>query len=213
MLKSLCVFFFLYSPLSLGLIQYRPIHSPEKHELSLGIIVKHSKNTALSYDSHFFNYGRYFSEINSLLPKPWNNIFLLGLSLGAKILKNSSYQNSCSSESHPFFYHAGGKFKLSYFEILRPFVEYGWVQAACVKNLTLDSSLKDFEYSKGTLQLKQYFALGLDLSFKFLDKKSIYSLDQDYGLNDIGMRGQCFKYLQKDKTSFLSCEIGLNFLF
>ena len=207
--------FFILSLLcfpSWGLIQYKPISSPERHEITVGWSFKKPiPNFASQHRAFLLNYSLYFPEITALLPKPWNDIGAPGLSLGARLFKKG--HSLCNNEKdQPLFTHLGFKTKISYLETVIPFAEYGMGWMSCVQNLTLDRSAETFKRSSGPIKIKSYLALGLNLSLKILNKKTIYSLDQDYGLNDIGVQAQCRWYRGARKTLTL-CEVGLSVLF
>ncbi|MCY4512631.1 MAG: hypothetical protein OXB86_02965 [Bdellovibrionales bacterium] len=198
---------------SWGDIQYKPISSPERHEFTGSFAFKTPiQNFASRHRALSLNYSLYFPEITAaLLPEPWSHIGAPGLSLGATLFK-VGHEFCTQEKEHPLFTHLGFKAKFSYFEAIIPFAEYGMGWMSCIKNLTLDKEAEVFRHSPGPMKLKTYFALGLNLSFKILDKKSMYSLDRDYGLNDIALQGQCRWYQGTEKTLTL-CEIGLSVLF
>ena len=197
---------------SQGNIQYKPISSPERHEFTGGFAFKTPlPNFASRHRALSLNYSLYFPEVTALLPEPWNHIGAPGLNLGATLFK-VGYKLCTQEKEQPLFTHLGLKAKISYFETIIPFAEYGMGWMSCIQNLTLNKEAEVFKHSQGPLKVKTYFALGLNLSFKILDKKSMYSLDQDYGLNDIALQGQCRWYQGAEKTLTL-CELGLSVLF
>ena len=218
---------------SWGIIQHRPIGSPERHEIAGGwtlgdpfvdddkvILTPNQKNGNPSPNpvagkrAYFLNYSLYFPEVTALLPKPWNKIGAPGLSLGARLFQKGG-ELCIEQEQQSLFTHLGLKARFSYFEKVIPFVEYGLGWLGCVQNLKLDKD-KPFKYTPTSTTMKTYAAIGLNLSFKILDRKSIYSLDQDYGFNDMGIHGQCRWYhgtMNEKKTSVFMCEAGLSLLF
>ena len=228
----LCLFCFP----SWGTIQYRPIGSPERHEIVGGwtledpfrnfadddkIILSPAQENGNSLNSlaaskraYFLNYSLYFPEATTLFPKPWDKIGAPGLSLGARLFQKGG-ELCAEKESYPLFTHLGLKARFPYFEEVIPFVEYGMGWLGCVHNLKLEKN-KSFKYSPTLTKIKTYIAVGLNLSFKILDRKSIYSLDQDYGFNDMGIQGQCRWYhgtMDEKKNSIFMCEAGLSLLF
>lgn len=202
----------LYFP-AWGMIQYKPISSIERHEIAIGWAFKTPiKKFASRYRATSLNYSLYFPELTALLPEPWSNIGAPGLSLGAKIFKEGAKLLCTKEKEEALFTHLGLKARFPYFETLIPFVEYGMGWMNCIQNLTLDKEAETFKHFPGPIKVKAYFALGLNLSLKILDKKSLYNLDQDYGLNDIGIQGQCRWYKGTEKVLTL-CELGLSVLF
>ena len=196
-----------------GMIQYKPISSIERHEIAIGWAFKTPiQNFASRYRADSLNYSLYFPEVTALLPEPWSNVGAPGLNLGAKLFNKEAKLFCTKEKEQTLFTYLGLKARFSYFETLIPFVEYGMGWMNCIQNLTFDKEAETFKHSPGPIKVKAYFALGLNLSFKILDKKSLYNLDQDYGLNDIGIQGQCRWYKGTDKVLTL-CELGLSVLF
>lgn len=220
---------------SWGVIQYRPIGSPERHEIAGGwtfgdpfhnftdddkvSLLPAQKDGSSSPSlankrAYFLNYSLYFPEVTALLPKPWNKVGSSGFSTGARLFQKG--EGFCTEKGQsPLFTHLGLKAKFSYFEEITPFLEYGLGWLGCAQNLKLDKD-KPFKYTPTSTKIKTYIAIGLNLSFKILDRKSIYSLDQDYGFNDMGIQGQCRWYhgtMNEKKNSLFMCEAGLSLLF
>ena len=186
---------------SRGVIQYRPVSSLERHEIAGG----GGANKTL-----FLDYSLYFPEITAILSEPWKRIGVVGLSAGGTLLPkdNRHCGAGAGGKKTPLFAHVGFKVRVSYFEKILPFMEYGLSRAGCV----MFDQNKDPKYFPALRKTQTYFSLGLNLSFKIIDRKSIYSLDQDYGLNDMGIRAQCRWYYGTKEPVFI-CSAGLSLLF
>ena len=64
--------------------------------------------------------------------------------------------------------------------------------------------------------LSHYVSLGLNFSLKLFDRKAIYNLDEDYGINDVGIQTKCTLLLgedisSSDNSSWL-CQAGFSLL-
>lgn len=194
-------------------IQYKPLSSNERHELSFGFSVSKDNwrdNLLLkNLPSGFFIYTAYLSEIPSaFIGKPYSDIFIPGFQVGTNVFRKKNPDvdyGLCSADkaSHSFAYHFGLKGKSAYFESLQPFVGWGLARSFCLQKLS--------KISKSKMQLGQYVSYGLNLSLKILDKDSIYTLDQEYGINDIGLNLGCIHYYPKktENKSFQICQVGL----
>ena len=199
-----------------GAVQYRPIGSPERHEITLGRSFENpfsSRKTRLSKQpGYFLSYDLYLPEINSLLlPEKWRRIGYMGFTVSGSLYQNKKTDSLCGGKKLIWPARAGIKIKMSHFEMAAPFVEYGLSRVGCVgKKSKFNEILKSVK--NNPLKLKTYFSIGLNMSFKILDRKSIYTLDQDYGLNDMGIRGQC-QWHRGSKSSVFVCTAGFSLLF
>ena len=206
-LFSLCFFpLFLWSDL-----QYKPLSSFERHELSSGFSPS-SKNSKEAAHSFFLKYSFYLPEIENFLPEPYQKIFLPGFHAGINLFRRTAGKKQALCKTSPgtysSAYHFGLKGKITYFEYVQPFTEWGLARSLChTKYFSRIHSVKT--------KLSQYFSYGLFASFKILDRESIYSMDQSYGINDFGLRAECLYYYPKsEKTgSFNFCQFGLQLSF
>ena len=208
-----CLCFF--SPLVWGQIQYKPLSSPQRHEFAGGFSIstknwQWKKDFSKNLPSSFLKYAFYFPEIKAFLPESYKEIFIPSLSFGVNILKRDLLEEKnyeiCekSTSIHAFAYHLGLKGTIPYFEFLQPFAELGLARSFC--------SPKNSEIKR---KLKHYFSYGFFLSLKTVDSEAIYSLDQDYGINDVGIKTECLHYYSKNKKDkpFNFCQFGLQFSF
>lgn len=206
----LLIYLFLFSQFLWADTQYKPLFSPERHEFSSGwtFSVKKKQN------GFFLKYALYFPEIpNAFANSLYKNIFIPGLSLGIsdfKIQKNNLFHEMCKENTNFRFlpWSLGLKIKSSYYELIQPFGEFGLAQSLCYAEdfSKINSSRKTFKY---------YLSYGLMLSLKIFDKNGIYSLDQDYGINDVGFKAECLRYYleNKEETSLPFCQLGLQVSF
>lgn len=147
-----------------------------------------------------------------VLPEPYEQVFRPGIQLGL----NRSFPKELganggicdNSNLHPSVYHFGLKGKIPYFEALQPFSELGVARFFC-------HSEKYSRLSKSKTQLSHYVSYGLSLSLKVLDKLSIYALDQDYGINDLGITLECLHHYPKKtkKKTINFCQFGFQVSF
>ena len=204
-LFGLCFF----HPLLWSQVQYTPLSSSERHELSSGISLspKSSKETLSSF---FLKYSTYFPETEDFLPEPYHNILIPGLQAGINLFSREAGKKYalCETGTYPFSYYFGLKGKSSYFEYVQPFAEGGLARSFCYFN-------GFSKFKKAKTSLSQYLSYGLFVSFKILDSSSIYSMDQSYGINDFGLRGECLHYYSKSEkaNSFNFCQFGLQLSF
>ena len=200
-MKKLLVILLFFSSNVFGEIQYRPISSPEHHEFSLGGSFSIKGGKKFTITRYFLDYSLYIPETDLLLPEKFRNIFHFGLGVGALLFKKPELY----SMKQPFIYHLGIKWKIPYFENFIPFVEYGWGHQS------------NFQLQLSSLKIKRYLSFGLNLSFKIFDRLAVYSLDKNYGLNDIGIRTQCSQFFKNQKIPegnfFFICQMGLSFSF
>ena len=211
-IKKICLLtVLLFFPKFLGAsAQYQPLSSPERHELSSGwtFSIKKKQN------GFFFKYALYFPEVsNTFINSEYEKIFIPGLSFGVSsfnIQKDRLFYEMCKKNTKSRFLplSLGLKAKSSYYELIQPFGEFGLIQSQCyAKDFSrIDDSQKKFKY---------YLSYGVLLSFKILNKSDIYSLDQDYGINDIGFRAECLRYYLEDakENSLPFCQLGLQISF
>ena len=102
-LFSLCFSSFL----SWGQIQYTPLSSTERHELSSGFSIP--KKTGQKYFllktlPIFLKYGLYFPEIEAVLPEPYQKTFIPGLQMGFNRLqpqKTGENYGICDTNQSP----------------------------------------------------------------------------------------------------------------
>ena len=210
----LCLGFFPF--LLWGQIQHKPLSSPERHELSAGLSISKkswTENLLRKSPAFFLEYALYFPEILNSIPEPYNKLFRPGLSAGVNFFKSKNEEKyrfceTTSKKPNSSAYHLGLKGKIPYFEFFQPFAEWGLARSFC-------HSEKFSHLFKAKKKLKSYFSYGFILSLKILDKISIYTLDQDYGINDIGIKTECKHYQPKDKAdkSFSLCQFGLQISF
>ena len=210
----LCLYFF---PLiSWSQTQYAPLASIERHELSASFsISKKAWQTSRLRKLPVFalKYALFLPEISNFSPEPYNKFFTPGFSAGLNLFRKQSHTNYelCESTNQNHFsaaYHFGLKGKIPYFEFLQPFAELGLARSFCYSRY-----FSNFFKAKKTLQ--HYFSYGFSLSLKILDKISIYTLDQDHGINDIGIKTECIHYYPKNKENkpFSFCQFGLQVSF
>lgn len=217
MKKYLFLFFLCFSPLSWGQMQHKPLSSVERHEVSSGvsISIKNWQENPLSniFPVFFLKYVFYFPEVSDYFPKSYERIFIPGLVAGANLFRSQSkgknYKICKMNEGiYPSTYYLGLKGKSAYLEFLQPFAEVGLARSSCYsKNFS--------KFAKAKKKLNHYFAYGVFLSLKILDRTSIYSLDQDYGINDVGIKAECLHYYPKNEEdkSFNFCQFGLQISF
>ena len=197
----LCLGFF--ASFSWGQAQYQPVSSLERHELAIDFPFSLKSWKGFSA----LKYTVYFPEIFALAPSPYNQIFTPGLQAGIlhTLGPNQTGKNygHCGAKKTLPPYHIGFKGKISYFELLRPFFELGFTQSLCYAPKT------------SKIKLSHYVSFGLFLSLKTLDSSSIYSLDQDYGINDLGLKTECLRYYseQNKEKSFPFCQFGFQISF
>ena len=205
---------------ALGEIQYKPQASPIRHELSFGSFFhaypfpayqpkkEGGGKRALSFFSDLaLRYSLYFPETERLLPKAYRNIFIFGAAAGAEGI---SHTGSCKNVRRSLMYYLGLKGRFFYAGHVSPFFEYGLAKASCFRAEEDGLSSK-----QSSLKIKKYISLGLNLSGKIFSRRSVYSLDQDHGLNDISLSFRCSRFPEAEnsgkKLSF--CQTGLSLLF
>ena len=203
--KQLAIVFCLLPFLCWGETQYKPISSVERHELSIGFSGFPDTSKGLLRQYPFLKYGIYFPEVTSFLPSDYQKTLIFGLQSGINVFQGQQKDDLCSfkevqKRQYAGALHLGLKAMSKYFDFVQPFGEAGLAHSFCYSFSSLQASEK---------QLSYYYSLGLFLSFKFLDKSSIYSLDQDYGINDFGLRIEFLSYLK----AFNIVQIGLQLSF
>ena len=207
--------FWFSSSLSWGQIQYNPLSSAERHELSSGFSVskKNGQKSLISLPVFFLKYGLYFPEIESVLTEPYKKAFIPGLQMGINLFQAQQIVKNykiCGTGSNILSaaYYFGIKGKSSYFEALQPFAELGLARSFCyTKNFSKISTAK--------IKLRHYLSYGIFFSLKIFDKAPVYALDQDYGINDLGIKMECLHYYSKKTTdkSINFCQFGLQMSF
>ncbi len=209
--KLFVLFYLILLPLPLWAeTQYKPQSSFERHEFSFGSSISLTSKPKKALSVPFLKYTLYVPEISNLLVEPYNKIFTPGLSAGANLFlskdRSKNYGICESEEVYPLVYHLGLKVKVPYFEFFQPFAESGLARSSCYsKNIKVFKSQKKLSY---------YLSYGLFLSLKILDRVAVYTLDQDYGINDVGVKAECLRYYPKDKEkSFNFCQFGFQFSF
>lgn len=209
--QMICFAPLLLSFLSYGDVQYKPLSSVERHELSSGFALntkKWQEKNSEKLPVFFLKYSLYFPEAGILLPTDYQKAFLPGLQAGFNIFWDQKRYGICESTPglRSFAYHLGLTGKIAYFEFLQPSASWGWARPLCYfTNFSKSSQAK--------VKLNSYFSYGLFLSLKILDRHSIYALDQDYGINDVGLRMECMHHSPKTGSSFRFCQLGLQLAF
>ncbi len=206
-------------PMSLqGQIQYKPQPSTERHELMTGFSIftgsfEWKKDFFSNFPAFFIKYNLYFPEIESVLPSGYEKVFVPGLQIGShffKWLKGSEGENyNLCRTAYPIAYHLGLTAKMAYLEDIQAFVGGGLARSIC-------RSQAEPRVSNDKRDLNHYLSYGFFLSFKLLDRSGVYSLDQDYGINDMGLRAECLHYdLMKKSRAFKYplCDLGLQISF
>lgn len=207
----------LFPQILLAQIQYQPLASSERSGLSLGVspfLKKEEKKLLSRFPVWFFTYNLYLPEVSRLLPEASKDRLTPGIELGASFFDTEdSLQNYnlCSPEKtglRSMAYHLGLMGKANYLNILQAFVGGGWARSLCYFSgfKQTDSPQKE---------LSHYLSYGLFLSFQIFDRSSIYSMDQEYGINNVGLKGECRSYYFKEKgsESFQVCQLGLQVSF
>ena len=218
-----------------GQVQYRPIPSFERHEISSGFSFslgitgdgvlengienlsekKEIKNLSENFHNFFLKYAFYFPEVNSLFLESYQDVFIPGLVIGMNLFRDQKTFSSlegikenygiCEANDsiYPLNYYLGLKGKNNSFEFFQAFAEFGFVRSLCYST----------KLSKGfdpISQLSYYLSYSFFFSFKILDKMAIYALDQEYGINDIGIKAECSHYYPNQPESFrFFCQFGL----
>ena len=204
---------FLFPQLLWSDIQFKPLSSPENHDLSAGLSVPLKKTGKTNKLGSSLEYTLYFPKIISLYPPDYKNIFIPGLSLGinsSEIGEEGYFYDTCKKNKKLYFlaWHIGLKGKIPYSELIQPFGELGFTRSLCyARNFSKT-------YTPQT-KFKYYLSYGLFLSLKILNKIAIYSLDNDYGINNIGIKAECrHYYTESEKNNPLNvCQFGLQVSF
>ncbi len=193
--------------LSWGQMQYSPLSSAERHALSFAAPIKNDpqKSWTENLSTFVLKYGLYFPEIEAAWPDFHKKAIAPSLQLG--ILLRGKNNEICEKGQNikSGAYHLGLRGKNSYFSYLQPFVEAGLARSFCH-----GKKISSFRASR--VKLSHYFSYGLLLSLKIFDRAAIYSLDQDYGVNDIGITAECRHYYPKIKGHSF-CQLGLQMSF
>ena len=203
------LFVFLLSP-AFGETQYKPSTSPLNHSVSFGLAfepVFSGKGQQLSSrkGGGFLNYY-YFPPWDKWLTEQYRGYVLLGLGGGIKQFFYTPGLCPEGSNNSLLMAQGGVQLRGIYWEFFQPFAEMGLGQSYCHKTLKNISPISK--------KLRSYFSLGFALSLKVLDQASIYSLDEDYGLNDLSLVSQCLRINNPNKSKgIFICQIGLEALF
>ena len=199
---------FLFPCISFGDLQYRPTGSVERHDLSVGFFMYPFKveNLIDSNSGYFLDYSLYFPEIHKLFRNKYKHFGQLGLTAGVYVFDstdtNSKIKNTCLEDIHqPLLFQFGMKARVSYLENFSPVFEFGWASLACSSELSLEN-IKSIQFKSTDSSLfNKYVSLGLDISFKVFDRRSVYNLDEDYGINDMGLNLKCTLFLTNEENS------------
>jgi len=192
------IFFSFYS---WGEIQYKPLSSIERHEVSFGYSVaikdwKNKKTLEKKLPVVSLNYSLYFPEISHwIFPDNFKNLLILSVSGTGNKLRGQKTYGICgtNTDRQSSMAQFGFKIKSALLETFQPFVEWGWAKPFChSKNFS--------EFDKPEIQFKSYLSYGFFVSFKLIDRHSIYALDQDYGVNDLGLKMECLQYNKKTES-------------
>ncbi len=204
---------------SLAMVQYKPISSMERSGFYGGGIVDYKslpdlKNIVSGYS---LQYHFFIPEMNKLVAQSYRDFFKISLGLGAHWFKKAYDKNQFQCESskslQTLIYRGGLRGAFTYVEYFTPFVEFGLARSRCFSYKVSEK----ISFEKPSNKFKSYISFGLFLSFKLIDKIAIYSLDKDYGINDIGIIGQCSWFHREEKagikldSKLAFCEAGLSF--
>ncbi len=206
----------VWSVPSLAEVQYKPLFSTERNNFYFGGVLNDNlTNKENLFVGSSLKYDLFILEINNIVAKPYRDFFKFSLGMGGHFLDETYKGFQCESSNFPetFIYHGGLKGTLTYFEILVPFFEFGLSRTACFNS---EQGKRDVNWASN-IDLKYHMSFGFFLSFKILDKMAIYSLDRDYGINDIGLVGQCSWFYKEEVAKIKRdreltfCEVGLSF--
>ena len=214
--KIYLILFCFVSPFSWGQVQFQPLSSVERHELSSGFSVSIKNRQKKLLDNlhvFFLKYSLYFPEMDALWSPAYKKILIPGLQAGMSLFRSLGTGKNyglCKADEgiYSSVWHLGLKGKSAYFDFIQPFVEGGLARSLCYsKNFSKTTTAQK--------KLSHYFSYGLFLSFKILDRSSIHALDQDYGINDVGLRAECLHYYSKTEENkfFRLCQLGLQLSF
>ena len=198
--------FFIFNPVFANL-QHKPLATPLNSSVSTGFIFELSKGKVPFFSKKgggFLDYTYYFSSWDNWLPKKYQGYLDWGVRAGTGLFFPS--RNGCSPYYKPLLAQAGAQMRLVYWEYFQPFAGVNLNHLFCYRKLT--------DAQSSSVKLDYGLSFGVSLSLKILDRSAIYSLDEDYGLNDMALIGRCF---QMKKTSNsdkrLVCQVGLEVLF
>ena len=221
-----------FTPLfSVGELQYRVEGSQERHEIAGGLFnYPVTKNyVPKSTSGAYLDYSFYFPEIHDLLDNQFKTYGQLGFTGKVYAFSNANgeiqdveAEGLCVSGSdYPAVFLFGTKARISYLEYFNPSIEYGWTFIHCGSKLDV-KNLKSFNLKSIDSSLNRYISIGLDVSLKLFDRASVYALDEDYGINDIGFNFKCtllsgnVEAEEKDakvQNKPWICQVGLSLLF
>lgn len=191
-------------------VKYKPIASPLNHGVSGGFVFEpplpNRKKLLGSSTGASLSYIHYFSSWDRLLPKNYRGHLNWGLEGGIKLLRSEN-KTLCVNNPLPAFIYGGAQMRVTYLDTFQPFIGFGLNHAAC-------RNKEKIRLYYSATKLKPSFSFGASISLKFLEASAIYSLDSDYGLNDLSFFTRCF---QVKKTSELKgrfiCQFGMEVLF
>ena len=204
-------------------IQYEPLSSPKRHELFFGTaLVPFETKWNRIFRAFSFQHNVLLREADQALGESYRDIFIPGIQWGLGFFR---YEKS-SQDSNARNYGACANsnslsgqlaLSLSLFHkfFLRPFGAAGMSGTLCFLK-----SLSKIQEEKPVFS--PYLSYGLFLSLKIFDRGAVYSLDQDYGLNDIGIKGECVQNFyssnggsgNKTRNGVVKfCLLGLQFVF
>lgn len=218
-LKRVLFCCFLILPIFAGAdIQYEPLSSSERHELFVGSTVLPEKYRFQIFRVFSFKHNVLLKEVDLILSESYRDIFVPGIQWGGSFFlyndpsKNSSIKNyGVCATGRTLSGHLGLSLSLFRKFFLKPFGSAGLSGSLCfLKDVSKMLSQKAV--------FSPYLSYGLFLSFKVFDRGAVYSLDQDYGLNDIGFKGECMHNFYPEKSSSHEtknrfCLIGLQLSF
>ena len=191
-----------------GSIQHKPITSSLHHGLSSGFVFELSEEKRLfsRKGGGILNYTYYLSFWDKWLPEKYQGYLNWGLKAGAGAFFNSP--GFCREDPYykPLLLQGGVQLRGVYWEYFQPFAEVSLSHLFCYRKL------KDTHPSSE--KLRALFSFGASVSLKIFDRRAIYSLDEDYGLNDLAFTVQCLQVRKiSESEGRLICLAGLEALF
>ena len=171
-------------------IQYEPLSSPVRHELFFGVSAFPSlgKKIRMNARAFSFQHNMLLKETNSLFGESYKDIIMPGVQWGGSFFlydekpKKRNYGVCASGDT--LSGHLGLSLSLFRKYFLSPFGSAGLSGSVCFFKSAAEMLAQKAVFSP-------YLSYGLFLSFKAFDRGAVYGLDQDYGLNDIGFKGEC----------------------
>lgn len=191
-------------------IKHKPIASPLNHGVSSGLVweTPFPDREKLFGDNKggFLNYTYYFSSWDNLLPENYRGYLNWGLEGGVNLFHNHNKMLCRQSSPKPLLVWGGAQMRIRYWENFQPFIGFGFNHMFCYRNLKI--------IHLSPTKLDPSFSFGFSISLKFLEPTAIYSLDADYGLNDLSLFTRCFQIKKPSelKGRFV-CQLGMEALF